>query len=365
MRNKGLTAMMLAMCVLAACSEEKQQEKEINIQGQEQAVAKVDTLVLRWKTFNNQLLCNGRLAAIKKAELQMPRQGEILLSVPVHNGQRVEAGTLLAVSDTLTRRAELEKAEQDFERARVELQDKLIGLGYNVGSAHSDEEWQNIVPADVLHRVELTSGYHTASYQLQNARKALQDCRLRAPFAGRIANVEAKAHQQCSKVCTLLDDSYFDVEFKILEAELAFVRQGQTVLITPFVYKEQKINGIITEVNPTVDDRGLVKVVARIKNTSAQLIDGMNVRVIVESEVPNMLVVPKEAVVERDGYHVVFLLDTKSNHAVWTYVDIVYSNLEQHAITGCERKNTEVKPGDIVITSGNLNLADDTEVEVN
>ena len=49
---------------------------------------------------------------------------------------------------------------------------------------------------------------------------------------------------------------------------------------------------------------------------------------------------------------------------VWTYVDIVYSNLTSYAITGCERKNTTVKAGDIVITSGNLNLADDTEVKV-
>ena len=364
MRNKGLTATVLAMCVLVACSEEKKQEKEINIQGQEQAVAKVDTMVLRWQTFNNQLLCNGRLAAIKKAELQMPRQGEILLSVPVHNGQRVEAGALLAVSDTVTRRAELEKAEQDFERARVELQDKLIGLGYNVGTTHSDEEWQNIVPADVLHRVELTSGYHNARYQLESARKALKDCRLRAPFGGRIANMEARPHQACSKFCTLLDDSFFDVEFKILEAELSFVRVGQHVQITPFVYKDSNFTGTVTEINPTVDDRGLVKVVARIKNTSAQLMDGMNVRVIVESGIPHMLVVPKEAVVERDGYHVVFMYDASSRRAIWTYVDIVYSNLNSHVITGCARKQTTVNEGDIVITSGNLNLADDTEVEV-
>ena len=35
-----------------------------------------------------------------------------------------------------------------------------------------------------------------------------------------------------------------------------------------------------------------------------------------------------------------------------------------YAITGCERKQTTVSAGDIVITSGNLNLADDTEVKI-
>ena len=355
---------MFLIGALASCSEEKKEEKDININEQEQAIATVDTLTLRKTTFQNQLLCNGKLAAIGKAELQAPKQGDVLLSVLVKNGQHVEKGALLAIADTLTRKADLEKAEQDFERARVELQDKLISLGYDVQSSKV-EEWERIVPHDVLHRAELTSGYHTSKYQLATAVKALKDCRLIAPFGGRVANVEGRAHQTCSKFCTLLDDSYFDVDFKILEAELAFVRKGQAVQITPFIYKDMNISGTITEINPTVDDRGLVKVKARMRNTSNELMDGMNVRVIVESEVPNMLVVPKESVVERDGYYVAFMYDTESHRAIWTYIDIQYSNLNQYAITGCERKHTEVKPGDIIITSGNLNLADDTEVRVN
>jgi hypothetical protein len=92
--------------------------------------------------------------------------------------------------------------------------------------------------------------------------------------------------------------------------------------------------------------------------------DGMNVRLVVENAVEQQFVVPKEAVVERDGYHVIFLYDPKTQHAVWTYVDIAYSNLTSFAITGCEKKETELHEGDIVITSGNLNLADDTEVRV-
>ncbi len=42
----------------------------------------------------------------------------------------------------------------------------------------------------------------------------------------------------------------------------------------------------------------------------------------------------------------------------------MYGNLTSFAITGCERKNTTVNEGDIIITSGNLNLADDTEVKI-
>ena len=153
-----------------------------NIQTQEQAIVEVDTMSLSLQTFQKQILCNGRLSAIHKAELMCPKSGEILQSVNVQNGQHVSEGTLLAVADTRDREAELDKAKHDLERARVELQDKLIGLGYDVGSATSEADLARLVPADVLKRAEVTSGYYSAKFSVQSAQKALADCRLTAPF---------------------------------------------------------------------------------------------------------------------------------------------------------------------------------------
>lgn len=322
-----------------------------------QAPAEVDTMTLHRQTFTKQILCNGKLVAMRRAELVCPRAGEILQSVNVSNGQHVAQGTLLAVADTRDRKAEVERAQNDLERARVELQDKLISLGYSANAAS--------IPADVLHRAEVTSGYNSARFALRAAQKALADCRLTAPFGGRVADLTARAHQRGDKFCTLIDDTFFDVEFQVLESELAAIKRGTSVSVSPFIADTLTFHGTVTEINPTISSKGLVTVKARIRNTSNILMDGMNVKVIIENNVPQMLVVPKEAVVERDGYHVVFMYDCKTRRAVWTYVDIVYSNLTSHAITGCARKDTQIHEGDIVITSGNLNLADDTEVKVN
>lgn len=196
---------------------------------------------------------------------------------------------------------------------------------------------------------------------MQSARTALDECNLYAPFSGRIANLEARTYQRTDKVCTLIDDSQFEVEFKILEAELEHITKGQKVKVSSFVEDSVTYEGIITEINPLVDDKGLIKITARMTNRGDALMDGMNVRVVVEQRVQNMFVVPKDAVVERDGYHVIFRYE--DGHAVWTYVDIVYSNINSFAITGCQRKETSIHEGDIVITSGNLNLADGTEVK--
>lgn len=343
------------MILLAACTRGKEENKDgsgMEMHQQQMSETYVDTMVLHQKEFNKQIVCNGRLRAKAKSELNFNGQG-IIAEVFVREGQHIGKGKLIATLDKQDRQRELEKAEHELQRAKVELTDKLIGLGYND---------MNAVPADVIERAEVMSGYYSAKFQLQSAKKALEECNLYAPFSGRIADLEAKRFQKNDKVCTLVDDSGFEVEFRILEAELLGVRIGQKVKVTPFVQDSIQYEGRVTEINPLVDDKGLVKIKAQLSNRGNTLLDGMNVRVIVEEKMPHMFVVPKDAVVERDGYQVIFLLE--EGRAVWTYVDVVHSNISRFAITGCQRKETTIKEGDIVITSGNLNLADGTEVKI-
>lgn len=353
--NKALH-LLVAFTLLAACTSNKEENKdgsEMEMHQQQMSETYVDTMVLHQTEFNKQIVCNGRLRAKAKSELNFNGQG-IIAEVFVREGQHIGKGKLIATLDKQDRQRELEKAKHELQRAKVELTDKLIGLGYND---------MNAVPADVMERAEVMSGYYSAKFQLQSAKKALEECNLYAPFSGRIADLEAKRFQKNDKVCTLVDDSGFEVEFRILEAELSGVRIGQKVKVTPFVQDSIQYEGRVTEINPLVDDKGLVKIKAQLNNRGNTLLDGMNVRVIVEEKMQHMFVVPKDAVVERDGYQVIFLLE--EGRAVWTYVDVVHSNISSFAITGCQRKETTIKEGDIVITSGNLNLADGTEVIVN
>ena len=353
--NKALH-LLAAFILLAACTSNKEENKDgsgIEMHQQQMSETYVDTMVLHQTEFNKQIVCNGRLRAKAKSELNFNGQG-IIAEVFVREGQYIGKGKLIATLDKQDRQRELEKAKHELQRAKVELTDKLIGLGYND---------MNAVPADVMERAEVMSGYYSAKFQLQSAKKALEECNLYAPFSGRIADLEAKRFQKNDKVCTLVDDSGFEVEFRILEAELSGVRIGQKVKVTPFVQDSIQYEGRVTEINPLVDDKGLVKIKAQLSNRGNTLLDGMNVRVIVEEKMQHMFVVPKDAVVERDGYQVIFLLE--EGRAVWTYVDVVHSNISSFAITGCQRKETTIKEGDIVITSGNLNLADGTEVIVN
>lgn len=354
---KAYTYLIASVLLLASCGEKKDKaETTDELRATENLATEnyVDTMTLRLTDFQSQIVCNGKTRGTGTADLT-PRHTDIYTAICVRNGQRVEKGQLLAVTDETLCRRELERAERELEKARVDFADKLITMGYEADDSS--------VPAEIRKRAEVTSGYYSARYALETARINLADCRVTAPIAGVVANLEGRLHQRPDKaLCSIIDDSSFDVDFSILEAELAAVAKGQEVIVSPFVDDSLQVRGTITEVNPTVNEKGLVKVTARVPGRKGNLIDGMNVKVVCQQRVPQMFVVPKDAVVERDGYHVVFLLDNGRAH--WTYVDILHSNLTHHAITGCQRKETQLHEGDIVITSGNLNLADDTEVRI-
>lgn len=347
-----LIAAVIPLALLTACGKPEEKKDDDSLLRRQMSETYVDTMRLEVMPFQKQVVCNGRLSAREKSDLRFASDG-VTLQIHVKEGQHVAKGQLIATLDRDQRVREVEKAQHDLYRAKVDLTDKLIGLGY-------DADMKG-VPAEVMKRAEVTSGYYAASFQLEEAKRQLTDCDLRAPFAGTIANLDAKTHQKSDKICTLIDDSQFEVEFKVLEAELGSIRKGRKVNVSPFVAEDKVLGGTVTGINPQVDEKGLVKVTAQLSGRDASLIDGMNVRVTVEENVGDMFVVPKDAVVERDGYHVIFRY--RDGRAVWTYVDVVHSNINSFAITGCKRKETSIEEGDIVITSGNLNLADGTEVK--
>lgn len=349
---RGLLLIVAVLGAIACGNEKKKEEKEIGkSEGQRQLIM-VDTLELKKRTFQKQIVCNGKLRAVFKSDLSFDGTG-VITEINGTNGDYVNKGSVLAALDNKEAMVELEKSRRAMEKADIDLQDKLIGQGYSADTT--------VVPTAILRNVKISSGYDNAIDQLETARRRLASCYLIAPFNGRVANLDAKVYDRsANKLCTLIDDSYFDVEFSILEAEIEEVEQKQHVKMIPFINDKKTFYGDVTEINPLIDEHGQVKIRARVRNTDRYLIEGMNVKIVLEREIKNSFVVPKEAVVLRDGFQVIFCY--REGKAVWTYVDVVMSNIDSHVITGSEKKQTSISENDVVITSNNLNLADGTDV---
>jgi hypothetical protein len=148
-----------------------------------------------------------------------------------------------------------------------------------------------------------------------------------------------------------------EVEFTVIESEFGFINKGMPVGVIPFISDSTLIKGTITQINPQVDENGMIKVLAEFSNKS-RLIDGMNVKVLIRKPVPARLVVPKEALVIRQGKDVIFI--RQDSLAIWRYVTVEFENS-----TSVSVKDTPdgIHTGDLVIISGNINLAHETVVK--
>lgn len=347
----------LSLAVLLAGCGPKETELEDSNAAKADYVAEktlVDTIVLREQPFNKQIVGNGKLRAVSKSTLRFAVGGE-LAEICVRNGESVRKGDVIARLDPQTARLNLEQARLNLDKSRMDRIDALIGFGYSDTTDISAE-----------HRkvADIRSGYASAVNALKQAEIALANTTLTAPFGGKIANLQSKVYEQPQgEFCTLIDDRTFDVDFNLLEAEIGFVKVGQSVKVAAFNEPDRYFGGKVTQINPMVDDKGQINVRAQVDNPGGRLLEGMNVSVLVENRIPRQLVVPKSAVVIRDNQEVLFRLSPEGR-TMWTYVNVLMSNSDSHVVSANTEKGAELNVGDAIITSGNLNLADNSEVEV-
>lgn len=350
---KYLSILLLSFVFLSSCSPKEDTDKNDNIEkvtvGDTDRVAEVTIMELRPTVFNHEIVSNGHISAREKVDVNFQTSG-LIAAIYVRNGQRVAKGQRIASLDTYKLDNQLEKERNAVASATLEMQDVLISQGY-------DPEHPEKVPDDVIKLALLRSGLRQAELTLAATKKELDDANLIAPVSGIIANLSAKAHNMSSSsepLCRIINDSGMEVEFSVLESELPMVRQGDKVSVTPFSTTDSR-TGRVTEINPMVDDNGMVKVWAAVDG-GVELIDGMNVRVSVKRAIDEALVIPKSAVVLRSGRQVVFTLD--NGKAMWNYVTTGLENLNEYTVTD------GLTPGMTVITSGNVNLAHEAPVKI-
>lgn len=280
------------------------------------------------------------------------RIGGTINQILVHNGSTVSAGQVMARLDDRDQRLALRVAQDQLAESRVQLRALIAEYG---GTELDTTTLKSNARAFVLTK----SGYYKAQTALAQARQQWEYTTLRAPYAGMVANLTAKSYNFTTSYepfCTLLSRAGLLVEFSVLESELATVRVGMPVRVTPIALPEHSYMGQVSEINPFVNTQGLVLVKARINRPDRHLFEGMNAHIVMERRLPNQLVVPKSAVVERSGRKVVFTVE--AGKAKWNYVTITHENDTEVAIS------EGLKPTDRVIISGNLNLGHDAPVTV-
>ncbi|MDR1369156.1 MAG: efflux RND transporter periplasmic adaptor subunit [Dysgonamonadaceae bacterium] len=309
----------------------------------------VSVMRLEYTDFHHELIANGTVSSQNKADLKFQTQ-ENVAAIYVKNGDKVSKGQKIAMLDQFKLQNTMAQANDNLERARLELQDVLIGQGYAVGDTAK-------VPKEVLKLAKVKSNYDQSEIQYGLAEYNLKNSVLYAPFDGVIANLFTKTHNipnASEPFCTVVDNSRPEADFMILESELPVIRIGDKVQVSSFSISNYAAEGRVTEINPVIDKNGMVRIKAVISNPGSRLFEGMNIKIKLQRSLGKQLVIPKEALVLRTNKKVVFTY--RDGMAMWVYVQTGLENSTGYVVT------EGLAEGDSVIYEGNINLAHETPV---
>jgi RND family efflux transporter MFP subunit len=348
MKSRSHITLLLIITLLFSCKQKTAENlEEMARRSSRPEAVLVKTVRLEPSTFYHELISNGKAFSSKKAVVPFKVNG-IINELYIQNGQKVRTGDLLAVIEDFEYKTQLMRAREVLEKAEIDFRKDLLTF-------YLTDDTSKLSATEVRFS-SIRSGLNNAIISLKEAEYNYNNTRIYAPLSGVVANLEAKVFnpsQNYQSLCTIIYDEIMEVEFPVIESEYGFINKGMPVGIIPFVNDSTNITGRITQINPLVDENGMVKVKAELRN-NGRLIDGMNVRVVIRKPVPNRLVVPKEALVIRQGRDVIFVRE--DSLAIWKYVTVEFESSTSLSI------KEGLEPGDLVIVSGNVNLAHETIV---
>jgi len=314
-------------------------------------------------TFIIWVTAEGEAAALRRAPLAAEVAGPVV-EVPVHEGEMVEQGQLIARIDATPYELDVREREGQLEAAQAQYRDLTLG----------DERIEDpAVREERQAQARIRSGLAGAEAQLEKARYDLAKTRIRAPYAGRLANLDVDVGSRLrvgDSVAVVVDVSSLDVDVRVLESEIASLAPGREATVRFTALPNDSFPGRVITVNPVIDpETHLGRVTVRLRNPGSRVLPGMHATVRIAGTLyQDRISVPKEALVERSRREVVFVFEPDEpggtvGRAKWRYVTPGLENEDRIEIVPGE--GTEMlKEGEIVLVGGHTTLTHDARVRL-
>ncbi len=213
----------------------------------------------------------------------------------------VKQGVTLANISTKEFQVRLEMAEADYRLARINFErDEQLSQRSLITQAQFD---QSLARRDSARLAE------------QLADISLKKSIVRAPLKGAVKTKFVQLGEYVRKgdpIAEILDLSRIKVELNIPEREIIGLREGMQVDVESYAVKEIRLTGKITRIGLEADARNRsFPVEVTVNNSNNDLRPGMLARVTIrKASQDNQVVIPRNAIIERDNGRVVFLEDS-------------------------------------------------------
>jgi multidrug efflux pump subunit AcrA (membrane-fusion protein) len=305
------------------------------------------------------------LSIITSGQVRSERESHLKAEVPgtvqrvlVRPGQQVRRGQALVALDSLPFSLALRQKQIDVDYKRLQFLDLWVPdslAGIRTGT-------------EDRRRVFMTrSGYDAALVALEQAKLDRQRATIVAPFDGVVDRVDAVEGERIgagAPVATVVDMKNLRIEAAVLQHDIPFIKEGGVATVASAASPSVLGRGTIVAVLATVDSASRAgRAYVRLAGNGA-LRPGMTVDVRLEAtRITNQRLVPKAAVIERDGRPLVFVV--KNGRAEWVYINRGRDNgVETQVLPDTITSEIPVKAGDLVITRGHLTLSHQAQVRV-
>lgn len=335
---------VLLVILISACKPQKATFEEPDVESLRKDVkpTQVTTAIAAYRPFEFLINSSGIISSENELKVTFQSSG-YLEKLSIRNGNQVLKDQVLARLENDVQEFALEKAQLTFEKAYITFKNDSLGRTGNINDI-------------VLNTLELNSGLKDARISLQEARLNLENTIIKSPISGIVAELKEKQGHVISsgnELCVVYDPQNLLLTAKVLESDFKHIKLGLIADIYPLSFKDQNYQARIFEINPKVDENGMVELKLKINNPKG-LLPGMNANAIIRVPQSKNVIVPREALVIKSGRSVVFTYE--NGLAKWKYVEVGLDNgVDLEILEGIEA-------GEQVIISDNLQLAHDARV---
>ncbi|MFH1145193.1 MAG: efflux RND transporter periplasmic adaptor subunit [Candidatus Eisenbacteria bacterium] len=363
-------------------SAEAKQEKSIS----------VEAGTVRRGTLVRSIYADGTIRTPRSVQVRTKISGE-LTAVAVRDGERVKAGQVLARIDPRPYSLSLEDSHYRHVRALTQVAAESDTVGVNAealarfteqrAALEQDHQSGRLGQEEYRARLlalelaaleegafrqqvfEQRTGLAEARLAEERARLELEYTEIRAPWGGMVEGVDVVAGEIVSlntPICTIYDNQRLEAALNVLEADLGNLDEGRPVLLAVPATGDT-LQAEVDVISPYLEASSRTcEVLVRFANPAGRYRPGMFVRGEIAGWVhPDLLLVPKDAVLTRDERALVFKV--VEDHAQWLYVDTGLENdrwVEIRAV----HSGGSLAPGEQVVVSDHLTLAHEAKLKI-
>lgn len=209
-----------------------------------------------------------------------------------------------------------------------------------------------------------------AEVAVRRAEINLARTRVSAPFGGRVANLKVVPGQHVTAGEELLTIQAMDpirISAQVLEGEIGFLTPGRPARVTFAAFPGEVFEGVIETINPVVEQQTrTARVSVTVRNPQGRFLPGMYARAeLAARRFPDRLLVPRDAVLQRDVDRREMLFVFEDGRAKWRYVLTGLRNSEYvEILENPDEPDWIVAPGETVLVAGHYTLTHDAPVRL-